>query len=138
MSRPVFTFTDEGEFRLSERWKYTIPNGTGAFVILPAGMRTNFATIPSIARAVINPVDPDIVVAATVHDWLVGEFVDRPEEAPVMWLKRRDGSYGRYRPRWSESARIMRTIMREEGAPWWKRTAVYIAVRVHGIIQRKG
>lgn len=136
MSRPEFTWTDEGEFRLAHRWRYTLPDEF--FVVLPEGMRTNFATIPHIARVIISPIDPDIVVAAAVHDWLVGEFYDRPDEAPVLWRQTSHGHFVRWRPRWSESARIMRDIMKAEGAPWWKRTAVYLAVRGYGIVQRKG
>lgn len=136
--RPVVEIADDGTFRLAHEWRYNIP-GSMDYVLLPEGMRTNFATIPAVARWLISPIDPDIVIAALVHDWLVGEFLEGYMGKSACIFEQGSGVFvTRYKPSWSMSAKIMRWIMKAEGAPWWKRTAVYLAVRAHGIIQRKG
>lgn len=41
-------------------------------LIVPAGMETDFASVPRIAWAYLDPEDPAILYASVVHDYLYG------------------------------------------------------------------
>jgi len=64
----------KGNFYLLEEFRYYFPWKPDQYIVIPKGYRTNFASIPWYGRIFISPIDPDIVIAALVHDWLVQEF----------------------------------------------------------------
>lgn len=125
-----------GGFYLTEKFRYTFRNRK--YVVVPSGYRTNFASIPAVGRWLISPIDPQITVAALVHDWLTNEFdpinyanydkVICTGEQPTVLMDVVS---------WEQAVAILRQIMLEDGAPLWKRQVVYLSVRAYGIIKRK-
>lgn len=97
-------------------------------ITIKKGTRTNLASIPQFLEWLISSDDKDIILAALVYDALVGEFVD-----PVPM---KIGRILRY-PTWNQSAEILRNIMKQEGAKYWKHTLVYYAVVFHGLIKKR-
>lgn len=91
-------------------------------VRVPAGYRSNFATIPWFARWLISPVDRVVIMAALAHDWLVREFGGpRPDMT------------------WAEAATVMRKIMRayagDSTTKTIKRHLIYWAVSAYGLLK---
>ena len=122
MNSPVLTIS-HGIFRLVRRWMPELPNGK--WVDIPAGFETNFASIPWFVRWLISPIDPTLLYAAAIHDYLVGEFNGVPGV-----LHSPDGIE---RVSWRQAAAILRSVMDADGARTWKRQAVYWAVRAYGL-----
>lgn len=125
-----FTFTPQQHFHLTEA--YLCELDVTRSVLVPNNYRTNFATIPAPARLLISPIDPVIVEAAVVHDYLTGEF----GSTRGIIYKGAGETYTTYTPSWKESTYWMRTLMKRNGAPAWKRGAVYFFVRVFGVVNR--
>lgn len=126
---PIFELIDKDEFELQQLWAYDFPWAAAGVVIRP-GFITNFASIPWAARWVVSPIDPTICKAALVHDYLVGESTGRKGKVIT-------GKGSSYDPNWHQAAEILRGIMAAEGASWWKRTLVYRAVRLYGVLAGK-
>lgn len=126
--------TEKRLFILEEAFFYQFPWTDSKHVEVPKGTKTNFASIPQIARWLVSPIDEHIVVAALIHDYLVNEFV--VGDPKVNWVDAR-GYKKEYSPDWNEAIYIMKRIMEAEGQPTWKRMAVWAAVRIYGIVQRK-
>ena len=122
MTSPILTI-QRGLFVLVRRWTVVLPNGK--WVDIPAGFATNFASIPWFARWLISPIDPTLLYAAIIHDYLVGEFNGVPG---VLHSQN-----GIERVSWRQAAAILRSVMDEDGARTWKRQAVYWAVRAYGL-----
>src|SRR5690606_21098311 len=134
-STPLITFRD-GLFWLDQSLVYRMPWDKKQYVVVPLGYATNFASVPWIARMIVSPVDPDIVIASVVHDFLVGEFHNTSgiRVIPMIYVdpERLDGIGHRKRVKWDGAAWYMREIMKHEGAPRWKRFVVYSGVRLYG------
>lgn len=122
MTSPILTI-QRGLFVLVRRWTVVLPNGK--WVDIPAGFATNFASIPWFVRWLISPIDSSLLHAAIIHDYLVGEFNGEPG---VL-----HSSAGIERVSWRQAAAILRSVMDADGARTWKRQAVYLAVRLHGV-----
>ena len=96
------------------------------FLLIERGFETDFASIPRIAWPIIGHPAGKHGKAAVVHDWLyrypddgvlrVGQF-----ELPVP--------HPRTRRRCDQ---IFLEAMKVLGVGWWKRSAMYFAVRVGG------
>jgi hypothetical protein len=134
MNTPKFEII-KGKFYLVEKFRYTFPDGK--YVLVPGGYQTNFASIPKTFRWLINPIDPDVVVAALVHDWLVQEWSGPyvyvwPSVITETYSKLSHDSVD-----WPQAIATMRQIMEIEGAPTWKRQVIYCAVRAYGIMAGK-
>lgn len=143
---PRFEILPDGKFLLVEDFKYVFPwtseeDGMVQFVRIPRGFVTNFASVPSILRAFISPIDPDILIAAVVHDYLVNEFETEGVGTPEIYRKiyTDDGDVKIHIDRdvyWNKAIYIMRQIMEHEyNAPKWKQFSVYSAVRTYGRIR---
>lgn len=85
-------------------------------VTVPIGTTTDLASIPQAAWWLIGNDDPNIVEAATLHDYLY----QRDGVLPLCALKR------------SDCDMMLRDAMRECGAPYWKRAVVWAGVHVCG------
>lgn len=124
MHKPKLTI-DSGKFRLLEDYKYIFWNGD--YVIVPKGYRTNFASIPRIARGFISQTDPDLLIASIVHDWVIGEFPAYGKRRVIYHGDRVvDDRIGRL-----QAASIMQKVMRETGCPLWKQQVVYGSLRLY-------
>lgn len=139
---PRFTLDARRRFVLLEDYVYRCPWNPLQFVVIPKGYRTNFASIPALARWLVSPIDPHIVVGALVHDWLVQEFPFETDRlTAVPWLYERasddDVRVARKRLDWADAAWYMRAIMAAEEAPSWKRFVVYAGVRLYGWVADK-
>lgn len=135
-STPVITFRD-GLFWLDQSFVYRMPWDRSQYVVIPLGYATNFASVPWIARIIVSPIDPDIVIASLIHDFLVGEFHNTSgiRVIPVIFLEfeSKENDYNRRKTvNWDGAAWYMREIMKHEGAPRWKRFVVYSGVRLYG------
>ena len=116
---------------------YRLPLDHRQYVMIPEGYETNFASIPWFVRWLISPIDPDLVLAAIVHDWLVQEHGTRAQFPPVLYVEDVTGEHVFIeRVDWSQAATIFRKIAKHEGASPLKRFAVYQAVRMHGAYKR--
>ena len=94
------------------------------YVTVPKGFQSDLAAVPWIARCLIKPDDSDIIEAAIIHDYLVGQFGDKGGV-------RRNDKYGiqsqQRQVSWEEAAHIMKRVMIHDGAPRWKKNIVYYA-----------
>lgn len=97
-----WTDCEESEAPLSERCRTRI--------VVPAGFRTDFASIPRLLWPLIGHPAGRYAQAASLHDWLYrNHLVSR-----------------------AEADRIFREAMGTLGVPAWKRSLMWAAVRVGG------
>ncbi len=78
---------------------------------VPVGFTTDFASVPRLLWAIIPPTGK-YTKAAVMHDWFYRE----------KFLSRKDADG------------LFRRMMKESGVPWWRRQAMYRAVRMFGWI----
>lgn len=109
-----------GRLWLAEDYTYTLPWDKSKSIFIKKGTRTNFASIPKVFQWLISPMDKELLLAAAIHDALVGEF-SKPSDSVS----------------WGEACDIMIKVATLEGAKLWKRTLVYYAVMAHGKIKGK-
>lgn len=81
----------------------------GRRIEIPEGFTNDLASIPAIGRPLIKKVGRHSW-AALVHDWLYDQQIGTRKEADKIFLD----------------------IMKKHGVSWWKRSAMYRAVRVGG------
>jgi hypothetical protein len=93
---------EPGSISLSERcrWKF----------VVPAGFRSDFASIPSFAWPIIGHPAGEYAQAAVLHDYLYATRIVSREDADGLFLE----------------------AMKVLGVPWWKRWSMWAAVRVAG------
>lgn len=116
------------EWILQESFRLTVPLGRGEFTWeIPAGMTTDFASIPRGLVWLISPTDPEILVAALIHDDLYRNDSGRSRATAGRDTDTTSKSTTRFM-----ADSWFRDIMRLYGAPIWKRLAAYYAVRVFG------
>ena len=119
MNGPSITLTDENDahgrpiFRLNSPYTYQI--GPGCYVIVPAGFKTNFGTIPRVFYWLASPVE--LREAAIVHDWMCNESVSANGRRPCSGWSR-----------WMADATLHEILVRIK-FPWYRRLPVYFAVR---------
>lgn len=132
---PLLTIR-EGKIILADSFQYRFPWKTDEYVVVPMGYRTNFASIPWIARWLISPIDRHIMIAAIVHDWLTLEFRVRPAGYYPMIFTDKNGleQVSDVHVSWDQAATIMKKIMHFEGAGRLKRMSVYLAIRLWGVM----
>ena len=85
-------------------------------ITVPSGFETDFASVPTALEWVVSGEDVQIIKPSIVHDWL---YQNRG--------KVKEGPFTR-----KQADQLLAAGMRELGAPWWKRNAVYLAVRLGG------
>jgi len=95
---------------LLHEFRYSTQDGRG--ITVPAGFITDFASTPRFMWRICPPATGLYRRAAVVHDWLYRV----PDESFT-----RDAADG-----------IFLEAMEETGVPWWKRKAMYRAVRMFG------
>lgn len=120
----------DGKFYLLENFRYTFRNGK--YVVVPSGYRTNFASIPAVGRGLVSPIDPDVVIGALVHDFLIQEGVSEPVKTGTVSTSGAIDFVD-----WKQAVAIMRQIMIDEGASVFKRQVIYLSVRLWGWVLRK-
>lgn len=85
-------------------------------ITVPAGISTDFASIPRAVWAIISPEDPDILFGSVVHDYVYSVSGCLPER--ILTRRQADD--------------LLREAMETCGAPAWKRWAVFQAVQRFG------
>lgn len=85
-------------------------------IVAPAGMATDFASIPRLAYTYISPESPQILWASVIHDYLYGVL----GQLPLRRLTR------------AECDAVLREAMLECGARPTQAWLVYQAVRLGG------
>ncbi len=108
-----------GRLWLAEDYSYALPWDKSKSVLIKKGTRTNFASIPKAFQWLISPMDKELLLAAAIHDALVGEF-SKPMETT-----------------WKEACDIMIKVAKIEGAKPWKLFIVKYAVMAHGKMKGK-
>lgn len=134
-SNPVVEVRRDGLFELTENFLFVAPWSDQVVRIeveIPRGYCTNFASMPALARLLVSPIDPDIIRASMVHDFLTQEFGQFQMFRPEVKEYHLDTLVARHRLKWNESAFMLRAIMKYDGAPAWKRGIVYAGVRIYG------
>jgi len=108
----------EGKWTLLSPLLYV--GNTDSFTV-PAGFRTDFASVPAIFRSLVSKIGAH-TKAAVLHDWLYHErpFV-QAAFGVVLPISRKDADG------------IFLRAMRESGVGWWRRTMAYQAVRNGGL-----
>lgn len=113
---------DSDEWILLEPFKWHVGEyNSEEIIIVPQGFRTDFASIPKLIRAFINPVGK-IKPAALVHDYLYnlrGVYAD-PANGNIRKYSRK------------ESDGIFLQIMKAVNMPWLERHSAYRGVRLGG------
>lgn len=107
LTNPAMKVYGEGEWILIEPLAYQCESNE--VICAPAGFITDLASIPSFAQSLI-PVNDAHRLPAIIHDYL---FVIQDR--------------GR-----SEVDSVFLEAMKSAGVSWWKRSAMYSAVRVGG------
>lgn len=102
----------ERDFWLLENYRCVLPDRT---IIAPAGMETDFASVPKLARWFAS-VAGDYLPAAIIHDWLYLEA--SKAEYPDITRKQADDMF--------------LDNMKYLGVAWYKRNAMWLAVRAGG------
>jgi len=102
-------------YKLTDKliYKYLNPQGSIEVLIVQEGTETNFASVPKFIKFWIDNDDPHIRDAAVVHDDLYARL-------------------GHHQYTRSQADSILIAGMKDLGAPWYKRVAVYAAVRAFG------
>lgn len=85
-------------------------------ITAPAGMATDFASIPRVAWTWLSPEDPGVLFASLIHDYLYGVF----GVLPTRTLTR------------AECDAVLREAMEACGASATQAEVVYRAVRMFG------
>lgn len=85
-------------------------------VTVPAGFVTDFGSVPTALEWVVSGEDVHLILPSIVHDWLYQNRGHVPE-----------GTFTR-----KQADLLLVEGMRRRGAGWWKRNAVYLAVRLGG------
>ena len=85
-------------------------------ITVPAGFVTDFGSVPTALEWVVSGEDNHLVLPSIVHDWIYQNRGEIPE-----------GSFTR-----KQADQMLLEGMRLRGAGWWKRNAVYLAVRLGG------
>lgn len=104
----------DDEWELVEPLDY-LHEPSGRYIIAPAGFQMDLASIPRVVRPLI-PVHGLYTRAAVIHDWLYANKGDVPA-----------GNFSR-----AEADRVFLDAMGELGVGWFKRRAMYAAVRTGG------
>lgn len=111
MKRPEVTYlVSENCWILTDDWTYS---GHGVNLFIASGFRFDLASIPRVFWRLVSPFELSIA-APLAHDYLYrfgGNAWNR-------WLTR------------EETDNLFRSIMEDEGVPWWRRNAAYRAVRM--------
>lgn len=116
LPQPVFTIDPDDPkgrlYVLLENFELTISAALDWHVVIPAGFKTDFASLPPLARFVVwlMGLQHIVTIAAIVHDYFYATHAVARAVA--------DG--------------IFRQMLGEFGAPRWFAKAVEIAVRVFG------
>lgn len=108
-----------------------------AWLTIHKGSRTNLATIPWFLRSFISPIDPIFIMAAPVHDILVGEFKesqysvyskDSTVDSPIPYT----GTIT-----WKMAADAMLFLMKQSPGKlnYIKARWIYSAIRAYGFIK---
>jgi len=105
---------ETNKYRIKEDFLYKTTRGFKLTV--SAGTISDLASIPRLAKFIIDDNDPHILEGAVVHDLLYGMI---RETKDVSRLRR-------------NADIILRDAMKELKAPYWKHTLVYYVVRVFG------
>ena len=108
----IVEYRDGHEWVIRHEFLFCSVNAKIGCVHIPIGFVTDFASIPRFFWRVLHPTHAHIGKAAVVHDALYrspGFSVSRLEADAVL----------------TEGMQVL-------GAPWWKRKAVYAAVRAGG------
>lgn len=135
---PLLMYNDD-EFYLARDFYYVFEQ-TDAFyeyIKVPQGFATDFATIHWTFRWLISPIDKHLVSAAIVHDYLVQSEEKGFGKPIIIRVSLDTGKRSEEVVTWEKASAIMRTIMKEQKAPVWKRQVVYLATRVWGILKGK-
>ena len=94
-----------------------------AYVVIKKGFVYDGASIPRFAWRLIGaPMTGKYTRAALVHDWL---YVTK--QVHVWGSSRYPMAIGR-----KYADKIMLTFMKRDGVVWWRRNAIYLAIRVRG------
>lgn len=101
-------------YRLFRRYRYISSKG---IIHAPEGMETDGASIPRVFWNILSP-DGDYFGAAVIHDWL---------------YSKNNFEFDRL-----ESDLIFKEAMFNIGVPWYRREAIYRAVRMFGYRHFKG
>lgn len=126
-------FNGRTEWILFEDFSLRVPMGRSQYeFFVPAGMTTDFASIPRLFTFLISPVDPKILAAALIHDDL---YKSRSKNAVSKTIGQDTPLHTKITHQ--KTSRFMadawlREIMRLYEAPLWKQFVVYYAVRGFG------
>ena len=91
----------------------------GVSWLIPAGTKTNGASIPRPLRWLLPAFHPHYTEASVLHDLLVGEWTGKPLVC------------------WGEAANLMATVMRGSEAPEWKVRAFKLSLLMYGKVADK-
>lgn len=97
------------------RVKWTDATGKRRMLTVPAGFKTDLSSIPKFARSIISVVGRQNH-ASIIHDWV---YYSRVDYERVGWTR-------------ADIDLFFLLMMEECGVGWWRRTAMYRAVRVGG------
>lgn len=87
-SRDVLGIPREAQYIVGENYSVSVRlDGETVFLTVPAGMLTDLASVPRIARSIVGRVGPHLE-AAVVHDFLYRVWRDLPDVKPTKDMQR--------------------------------------------------
>lgn len=93
------------------------------FIKIPTGIVSNFASIPTFFRGLVQTTKPSQALPAIVHDALVGEY-------GVAYKKQ-------YNLSWEQCTQIFELLLESMNERGWRRRMLVLAVRFFGIITKR-
>ena len=112
--------------------EYSVCVGTSHKLVCPRGMLTDGASIPRFFwRLIGHPMKLPAVKAAVIHD---GAYLGK-----LVWYRKNPDLWGHSDQQWveedftrKEADELFRELLRVLGVSWWRRQAMYTAVRWFG------
>ena len=108
-------YYDGKDFILEKDYRYMIGD---KLIHIPAGFKSDLASVPRVFRNIINTYGEDHTKAAVIHDWLY-------RNGYKLGVSRK------------EADEIFLEVMKEQGAGFFKRQLMYRAVRIFGAFSYK-
>ncbi len=105
----VLEMLDDYRWRLVEPFKFWLTDNPDDVILVPAGYVTDLASVPQILWSIFPP-HGRYAKAAIIHDWLYDNALRTKAEADRIFLD----------------------AMKVLGVPRWRRTLMYVAVRLFG------
>lgn len=115
-------YIDGIRWEVAQSFRFHLGSPDGAeYVAIPAGLMTDFASIPRVVRVIWRSPGGKYDKPAVVHDALYRHGYVSVTDGSIRWIDR------------AESDRIFDEAMQVAGVNWFSRHVIYRGVRIGGM-----